>query len=838
MIKITNLNKYFYRKKSNEIHVINNVSLQFPDTGLITILGESGSGKTTLMNVLGGLDDFESGTIEYGEQKISKYSAKKMDKIRNENVGYIFQNYLLLQQRTAYDNLKIMLNMYDISEQEKEERIDYVLEAVGMSKYKKKNVSELSGGQQQRISIARALIKSPKLILADEPTGNLDEKNTIQIMNIIKKISKKTLVILVSHEKSIATSYSDYIIEVSDGKVVNKGNVSNQTIYQFEDDQNIYLKEYKHEKIDNDLANIDFYSNDKEKINLKIVFKNGKFYVHSTNDVILLDDSSEIKLVDDYKKELDTSTEAIESNYDLKALVSNKEPSLTLKEKIKLTFSNLAKMKKRTRFLAFPLILIVILTMLVVQSVVSAAYIDRQHLAYQDSRIYNVSMDKGYAAIDKEVFMFGYEHFYEGLIEANPTVEPVLNTPIKLQFSLPNFTQLSNVKYTLESFSTLSLDMLKEESLIYGTMPKKATEVVVEKWVLENAIQSSTLQNIMDVNSFVGKKVTMNDKSFVFTITGVADNDENAMYINKWTLLNMYPSDIKKSGSTVCSISELEKYLGEKVSVDIKSKQGLVNSKNVYNCEADDLILNYDKRLSYDIVSHYDFKDCPFDFAIDDDVYADVLKSVLSYNFEKLDVFCENDEELESVKKYIEDHKNYYNSGELKATKENGYENDAPIHSDVVKVVIEGYSAYEERLAPYIEKSKKAVESRILITVMILLVSIIIVFFAMKSYAIKNIYDIGVYRAIGIKKGSIAFVYALETLVISLQTTLIGGILCYAITNFIASIPLISVSIAISFPMFMYVTFGLIILNVIVGVIPVMLYMRLTPSKILTKYDI
>ena len=117
MIKITNLHKYFYRNKSNEIHVINDVSLTFPETGLITILGESGSGKTTLMNVLGGLDDFYSGTIEFDEQKISKYSSKKMDKIRNQKVGYIFQNYLLLQQRTAYDNLKLMLNMYDISEE-------------------------------------------------------------------------------------------------------------------------------------------------------------------------------------------------------------------------------------------------------------------------------------------------------------------------------------------------------------------------------------------------------------------------------------------------------------------------------------------------------------------------------------------------------------------------------------------------------------------------------------------------------------------------------------------------------------------------------------------------
>ena len=243
MIKITNLNKYFYRHKPNQIHVINDVTLEFPETGLITIIGESGSGKTTLMNVLGGLDDFESGSIEIDDVKINKYSSKKIDRIRNEKIGYIFQNYLLLQQRTVYENLELLLDMYDISPKEKDERIEYVLKAVGMLKYKKKNVSELSGGQQQRVAIARALIKSPSLILADEPTGNLDEKNTIQIMNIIKKISKNTLVILVSHERRIASTYSDYIIELVDGQVKSKNEVKEGSIYQFEDDQNIYLKE-------------------------------------------------------------------------------------------------------------------------------------------------------------------------------------------------------------------------------------------------------------------------------------------------------------------------------------------------------------------------------------------------------------------------------------------------------------------------------------------------------------------------------------------------------------------------------------------------------------------
>ena len=213
MIKITNLNKYFYRHKDNEIHVINDSTIEFPETGLVTLLGESGSGKTTLLNVIGGLDDFEKGEIEIDGNVIKKYKSKKIDKIRNEKIGYIFQNFLLLKQKTVYENLQLVLNMYDLDNKSIDERITYVLKAVGMLKYKKKKVSELSGGQQQRVAIARALIKAPSLILADGPTGNLDEKNTIEIMNILKKISKTTLVILVSHEKRVAYSYSDLIPE-------------------------------------------------------------------------------------------------------------------------------------------------------------------------------------------------------------------------------------------------------------------------------------------------------------------------------------------------------------------------------------------------------------------------------------------------------------------------------------------------------------------------------------------------------------------------------------------------------------------------------------------------
>ena len=167
MIQIKNLHKYYNQGKKNEQHVLNDITLEFPRTGLVCILGESGSGKTTLLNTVGGLDTFSGGSISIDGRTLSKYNPKLMEPIRNDHFDYIFQNYYLLKDYSVSYNIKLALNRYNISEEEKEERVDYVLHTLGMEKYKKKTVSKLSGGQQQRVSIARALVKSPDVIFAD-----------------------------------------------------------------------------------------------------------------------------------------------------------------------------------------------------------------------------------------------------------------------------------------------------------------------------------------------------------------------------------------------------------------------------------------------------------------------------------------------------------------------------------------------------------------------------------------------------------------------------------------------------------------------------------------------
>ena len=281
MIEISKVNKYFNRHKKNQIHVINNISLKMEDTGLVALLGPSGSGKTTLLNVIGGLDKIQKGKIYINNKKISSKLPSKVDKIRNLSIGYIFQDYKLIENMSVYDNVAIVLKMIGIKNKEEiKKRVYYCLEKVGMYRYKNRPAAMLSGGERQRVGIARAIVKSPDIILADEPTGNLDSKNSLEVMNIIKAISKEKLVILVTHERELAEFYASRIVEIQDGKIVKDYENKHNSELDYRIENKFYLKDFKeHQKIETENTEVNVYSEDKQQINLNIVLKNGNIYI-------------------------------------------------------------------------------------------------------------------------------------------------------------------------------------------------------------------------------------------------------------------------------------------------------------------------------------------------------------------------------------------------------------------------------------------------------------------------------------------------------------------------------------------------------------------------------
>lgn len=214
MIKIENVNKYYY-SGSEKIHAVRNFNVTLPDKGLVFILGPSGSGKSTLLNLLGGLDSPDEGKIWIEDKDLTKLSNKEKIAYLNSYLGFVFQEYNILKDLTLIENISLPLEIQGVKRKERKQLIEKVLEDVELTGLEKRKVSELSGGQKQRIAIARAVIKNPKLIIADEPTGNLDSETSTKIFELFKKLSEDRLIIIVTHDEESALLYNDILIRIT-----------------------------------------------------------------------------------------------------------------------------------------------------------------------------------------------------------------------------------------------------------------------------------------------------------------------------------------------------------------------------------------------------------------------------------------------------------------------------------------------------------------------------------------------------------------------------------------------------------------------------------------------
>ena len=223
MLELKNINKIY---KTNDLKqtALKNINVKFRKNEFVSILGPSGSGKTTLLNIIGGLDKYSSGDLIINGVSTKKYNDKDFDAYRNHKVGFVFQSYNLIPHQSALSNVELALTLSGVKKEERRKRAIDVLKRVGLEHHMHKRPNQMSGGQMQRVAIARALINNPDILLADEPTGALDSETSIQIMELLKNISKEKLVIMVTHNPELATIYSNRIIKILDGKIIDDSN--------------------------------------------------------------------------------------------------------------------------------------------------------------------------------------------------------------------------------------------------------------------------------------------------------------------------------------------------------------------------------------------------------------------------------------------------------------------------------------------------------------------------------------------------------------------------------------------------------------------------------------
>lgn len=226
MLKLTDIVKS-YSGGSTKVEALKGITIEFRENEFVSILGPSGCGKTTMLNIIGGLDIYDSGDLSINNKSTKKFKDSDWDSYRNHSIGFVFQNYNLIPHQSVLSNVELALTLSGVSKSERRKRAAEVLEKVGLGDQLRKKPNQMSGGQMQRVAIARALVNNPEILLADEPTGALDSETSVQIMELLKEIAKEKLVIMVTHNPELAQQYSSRIVRLLDGRITDDSNPYN-----------------------------------------------------------------------------------------------------------------------------------------------------------------------------------------------------------------------------------------------------------------------------------------------------------------------------------------------------------------------------------------------------------------------------------------------------------------------------------------------------------------------------------------------------------------------------------------------------------------------------------
>ena len=329
MLKLTNIKKDYVLNGGDTVPALKGVDLEFRPSEFVSILGPSGCGKTTLLNIIGGLDRYTDGDMSIDGISTKHYSDVDWDSYRNIRIGFIFQSYNLISHVDILTNVEMALLLAGVSKQERHQRAIKALEDVGLGEHIHKKPNQLSGGQMQRVSIARALINNPSIILADEPTGALDSNTSVQIMEILKEISYNKLIIMVTHNPDLAEQYSNRIVRFRDGLVV--------------DDTNPYASEKVKAAQGEDIEQTLTTDEDTEKDSTERKLDSAA------------EQEGEIKDADGKKKKKVKIAKIDFSKHKAKKQRKNllKKTSMSFASAIKLSFTNLMTKKGRTVMTAF-----------------------------------------------------------------------------------------------------------------------------------------------------------------------------------------------------------------------------------------------------------------------------------------------------------------------------------------------------------------------------------------------------------------------------------------------------------------------------------------------------
>ena len=819
MIKLDKVNKYYYKGKSNQIHVIDNTSMILPDRGIVCLLGPSGCGKTTLLNAIGGLDKVNSGKIYIDDQLITRFSSNRIDKIRNASIGYIFQNFNLLDDRTVFENVAIALRMVGVKDRKTvAQRVNYCLEKVGIYQYRNKLASALSGGQRQRVAIARAIVKNPRIIIADEPTGNLDSANTLEIMNIIKTISKDRLVILVTHERRIAEFYSDHVAEMKDGKVIKAYSNDSSRYLDYQLENKIYLKDMPVAKeFSQGDVNVKVYSDDEGPADIKLVIRGGNMYISTANNLHIVDETANIEMVDEHYQAMDESY--FENNdFDYNAYLPKKFKAryssiYTPFNMLSTGWKTVKGFKKIRKFLMIGFVFAAMFTMLAVSNVLGI--IEVKPTDYRQTNGSYITITN----TEKDDSLMG-------VVDSLDSVSYVIPGDSKKAITFPMDDYLQTGYATTDlNVSITQTDVLQPEQIIEGTMPEEAHDVVLDKMVVDTFLRDKTgaAIGIDTAEEFIGRKLTVPNLED-YTIVGISDVQSPSLFVDAGQVMYI----LTNSGNQ----TEEFGFAGEEEEV-----QDLIQSGRVKDIDLADDGISLKKGSEmpdglYEVLvndSHEEEEDYEIGRSISTKMGGHKLKVCGYYKSDKAgeDTYYVGADTIRAD--YISKQKSFC------AYAPNPLQVKSLLDSQGLPCKV---NDAKERKA-YIHERKDQLTSALAVAGVIFLISLIEMFLMLRSSFLSRIKEVGTLRAIGLKKKDIYRMFSGEILVITLITALPGIAIMYYVLYNLVKITYYLEGMYMINPIIALISLAiLVVFNLISGLIPVYVTMRKTPAQILARTDI
>lgn len=817
MIEVQNLNKTYDRRRAGENHVLHDITLSLPDTGFICILGPSGCGKTSLLNAIGGLDDFDNGTIFTGDVTVDRYGTALYEAERNRNFGYIFQNYYLLPEHSVGYNVYLGLHSLKLTHAQKLRRVKESLKAVEMDRYIRRNVGELSGGQQQRVAIARALARKPRVIFADEPTGNLDEANTMNICSLLRKISKTSLVIMVTHEERIADFFADRIISLDSGRICQDSGSWERSSLHIGSAKTLYTGDYRQDQLDTDQVSLRIFQEEGiEPISISVIALKDRI-------VIKIDDRRAVScggtaeapaLIEGDRpcftlEEVDRQTTA-------DTFLSETGENIPAKPGTGITFGDIFReaqhmgrgKKLRSIGARLFLVLLTVLLALTVADFITLFTIEPEDFITTHSQMLEVVITRGPHAGSSIDTLQNNARNYKTRLE-NSSLEFTVMPDVSYVATVCGnpILQASNVSVQLPSCSYIPVSYMREESLIMGRMPENALELVVDRWVLDSIMrQEGVAQNsIKGLDYFLEKQIQYGALNASPTIVGICDSGDPAIYLSEEML-----ASIGASGTEAMSLSTFQAlYPGLYDDITLAEGECIVLPNNAGEIFWDRMGESFKTTCGsyFKIVEICGLTDCYAKIIVAD---SQIDELMLNMSLRDFWVYCED---KEAVADFLQ--------------------TAAKRYSDTLTVEI--IDEYADQMTAYQEASRLQADARSIVMLTIMVLSAAMLYLLRRADVHGRIGMLSVYRLLGIPARKVTQVFAIESTLTALTTVLPVTVIVWAVLAVLKDKQILD----LVFPWYaaLLVALGILAFQLLVTILPLRKLMKLPPARLAAKYD-